>query len=126
MSRSFSLAAGQKLIEYGLVQLPGAVLIGVAEGGSLGWLFDAQVAQFAFACGQTPGNLPQALGVAQLAKQHSDELCSTGEAPGVPFGLVLSNGVIKQGAGNQREDLAENATYSIQGGASPSDGWISG
>jgi hypothetical protein len=60
-----------------------------------------------------------------LAKQHGDELRSTAEATGVPLGVVLSNGVIKQGARNEREDLAENATYSIQGGASPSVGWIS-
>jgi hypothetical protein len=38
--------------------------------------------------------------------------------------VVLSNGIIKQGARNEREDLAENAAYSIQGGA-PSGCWIS-
>ena len=123
-SRCFCLAAAQKLMEHGLVQLPGAVLIGVAEGRSPGRFLDAQVAQFAFARRQASGDLSQALGVTQLAKQHGDELGSTAEAPRVALGLVLSNGVIKQGAWNQRQDLAENAAYSIQGGA-PSGCWIS-
>jgi hypothetical protein len=35
------------------------------------------------------------MGSAQLAEQHGDELCPTGEAPGMALGTMIADGLLK-------------------------------
>ena len=85
----FGLAAIQQGIEDRFEQLPGPVLICVAQCGAFRRLGDAQVAKFSFTRRQTASDLAQALGVSNLAKQHGDHLRPTGKAARMPLGLML-------------------------------------
>ena len=51
-----------------LIQLPGPVLIGVSQGGTLGSLGQTEVPQLAFAGGQSAADLAQRLRLPELAK----------------------------------------------------------
>jgi len=53
------------------------------------------------------------MGAAQLAKQHGHELAPTGEAPRVPFGLVLFHCLLEIAARKQFQHLRENAAYFV-------------
>src|SRR6202008_3598930 len=63
-------------------------------------------------------DLPQGMGVSQLAKQHRNELAPTGEAARVPFAFMLFGEAFELRSREQLQKLAKNAAYSIQGGAS--------
>jgi hypothetical protein len=54
--------------------------------------------------------------MAQLAKQHRDELGPARETTRVTFGSVLPHGGLELQAGEELQHLGENATYSIHGG----------
>jgi hypothetical protein len=71
--------------------------------------------KFSFAGGQAVGDVAQARDRAQLTKQHRHQLAPAGEAFGVAFGIMLANGGIEVGAGDQLQDLGENAAYYGQG-----------
>jgi hypothetical protein len=50
-----------------------------------------------------------------LSRGAHPKLAPTGEAPGVAFGLLLLDGPLEFDAGEQLQQLAENAAYSIHG-----------
>src|SRR5882672_3250333 len=118
VGRGFLLTAAEQRVEHRFIQLPRTVLVGIAQSGSLGNILHAQMAQLSLTRRQPAGDLAQALGVAQLAKQHGDHLRPTGKASGVPLGLVLLHGRFKLHSWNQLQNLTENTAYSIQGGIS--------
>jgi hypothetical protein len=63
------------------------------------------MSQFSFRSRQAPANLPQRLGVPQLAKEHGHELAPTSKAPRMPFGVVPAGGPFKFQTWNQLQDL---------------------
>jgi hypothetical protein len=71
--------------------------------------------QFAFRSGQAAANLPQGLGMPQLAEQHRDELPPTAEPAGMTLGLIRADHRLEVNARNQLQNLRENATNSIHG-----------
>jgi hypothetical protein len=75
------------------------------------------VPQLSFAGGQPTRDFAQALGVAQLAEQHRDQLGPTVETAGMALGLVLPNFGLERQTRNELQNLAENARYSIHGGS---------
>src|SRR5581483_10965840 len=112
-------AAAEQLIEDALVQLPGAVLVGIGQGRALGRVRQPQVPQFAFAGGQATANLAQRLRPAQVAEQHGHKLPPAGKSAGMTLGPILDNGPFKLVPGKQLQHLAENAGYSYHGGGGP-------
>ena len=113
-------AALQQLIEHRLKQLPGTMFVGVGQGGPLRSLPHAQLLQLAFATGQAATDLAQRVRLAQLAKQHGDELRPAIEPARMPLCLGGNNGPLKIGPGKQLEKLIENAAKSSH------RGWCSG
>src|SRR3954471_20332538 len=73
--------------------------------------------QFALASGQPTGDFAQALGVAQLAEQHGDQLGPTAEAARMALGLMFVDLGLKLQAWDELQNLAENTAYSIHGGS---------
>jgi hypothetical protein len=70
----------------------------------------------AFTGGQSAGDFPQALGVAQLAEHHRYELIPAAKSAGVALGFVLLDGGFKLEARDKLQYLTENAAYFIHGG----------
>jgi Tn3 transposase DDE domain len=98
----------QQVVEHGSVQWPGAVLVGIGQGGAFGRFAHAQMPQFPFAGGQTAGDFPQALRMPELAEQHGDQLGPTGEAAGMAFGFILPDLGLAREARDELQNLAEN------------------
>src|SRR5665213_3785702 len=92
--------------------------VGIAQRRAFGGSLYAQMPQFALARRQATSDFPQALGVAQLAEQHRDELRPTGKAPRVPLGLMLADRRLEFQARDQLQNLTEDTAFSIQGGVS--------
>lgn len=89
--------------------------VGIGQGGALGSGRQAQMPQLAFAGGQAVGDVAQAVDRTQLAEQHRHKLAPAGKPLGVALGPVLPNGGIEVRAGNQLQNLRENAAYWGQG-----------
>jgi hypothetical protein len=73
--------------------------------------------QFAFTGRQTLADFSQRSGRCELTKHHGHELAPTGKTAGVPFGVVLLDGLLKLASWEQLEQLGKNAAYSIHGGS---------
>ena len=112
------LAAGQKLLEDGLIKLPGPMSVGVRERATRRSGFQTQVLQLPFGSGQPLGDLAQAVRAPQLAKQHGDELSPTAKTARASLGLVLAHGQFELATREQLQKLTKNAAYSIHGGFS--------
>jgi hypothetical protein len=105
-------AAAEQLIKHAAVQLPGAVFVGVSQGGAFGGVGQPEMPQLAFAGGQAAANLAQRLRSPQVTEQHGHELPPTAKSAGMALGAVLDHGAFKLGTGKQLQHLAENAGYS--------------
>ena len=90
------------------------MLIGIAEGGTLG-RSDSKMMQFSFTAGQTSADLPQAMSTAQLAKQHGDKLSPAAETACMALGFGLQDQLLKLPARKKLEKLTENTAKSIHG-----------
>ena len=73
-SRGGRAAPVKGIIEKILVQLPGAMGIGIRQGGFIRCLFHSQMPHFAQTAGQTAADFSQAFGLGDLAEQHGNEL----------------------------------------------------
>src|SRR5215467_14825484 len=93
------------------------MLIGIRQGALVRRGSDAQVFHLAFNRPQPIADLPQRLGLPQLAKQHRHKLSPTIKSARVALGLMLPHGFLELDAGEEVEQLGENAAYSIQGGS---------
>jgi hypothetical protein len=111
---------GAEMVQQGekeiLIDLPGAVLIGVGQGGMFGGFGDAEMDQFALAGLEAFVDFAEALRLAELAEKHGHELVPAAEAAGVAFALVATDDLFEKRSGDQMEKLAENAGYLRQGG----------
>ena len=74
--------------------------------------------ELAFAAGQAATDFPQGVRPAQLAEEHGDELAPAGEAPRVPLGMVLVDGLLEFKTRKELQELGEDATKSLHGLAS--------
>lgn len=110
-------AAFQELIEQLLIEPPGPMGIRIRQTRSIRRL-NPQVTQLTLAGGQAPADLPQRMGPPQLAEQHGHTLAPTGEAAGVALGLGLPHQALEFPAGEQLQELAEDATDLAHGWAS--------
>jgi hypothetical protein len=63
--------------------------------------------------------------MSQLAEQHGHKLRPTGESSRVPFCFVFRYRCFKFDAGDELQELGENAAYSMQGGMLLGWIWIS-
>ena len=104
----------QQAVKNLFVQLPGSMLIGIAEGGALG-RSDSKMMQFSFTASQTSADLPQAMSTAQLAKQHGHKLSPAAETACMALGFGLQDQLLKLPARKKLEKLTENAAKSIHG-----------
>lgn len=108
-ARALRAAEVQQLKEGVLVKLPGTVGIGISQGAFGRSGAQSQMAELAAGDGQSVADLPQALGLGQLAEEHGHILAPGGEALGVAFRSALAHQPHEQGPGNDLEDLAEQA-----------------
>src|ERR1700680_2355010 len=109
------LTAGQQFQKHRLIQLPGAMLIGVGQGRARGSSRHSQMLQLPSGGCQSLANFAQAVGATQLTEQHGHELAPTSKTASVTLSLMLVDGRFKLGARKQLPQLTENAAYSIHG-----------
>ena len=84
------LALVQKMEEHLLIQLPWPVLVGIGQRRSLRGIADAKMLQLPQAGSEATANLPERVGLAELAKEHGDKLIPAGESLGGPFSLGVA------------------------------------
>jgi len=94
------LALDQQLLKDLLVQLPGAVLIGISQGGTVGG-GDSQVFSFPLAAPKAAGNFSEGMSPAQLAKEHGHELAPASEPPGMSLGFGFLDCLLEIGPGKE-------------------------
>src|SRR5208282_5179261 len=104
-------------IEQLLVERRRTVLVGVRQGGLVGSLGNAQMHQLAQTAAQAVAYLAQRIGMAQLAKQHGDELGPTIEPLGGTLGLVLFHQSGELQTRKVLQQLIEQARDLYHGGA---------
>jgi hypothetical protein len=112
------LTFGQELLENGLIKRPRPVRIGIGESGTFRRIRNAQVLEFSFAAGQSPTDLTEAVGSAELAEKHGDELPPAAEPLCGVIGSVLLDGLFEFQSWEQLQELRENARKSWHGRAS--------
>ena len=84
-ARALAAAEVQQMKEGLLIKLPGTVGIGIGKSALGRGSTQSQVTELAAGDGQSVADLPQALGLGQLAEEHGDILVPGGEALGVAF-----------------------------------------
>jgi hypothetical protein len=94
LSSNFALASLEQLEEDDLIELPGAMFIGIGQGGMAG-SGDAQVFQFSFAAPQPSSDFPERMGPPQLAENHRHKLTPASKPPGMTFGLGRFHRLLK-------------------------------
>jgi hypothetical protein len=102
----------KQLHEDMLIQLPGAVLIGIGQRG-MARSRNAQVFQLPLAASKASGNLTERMGPAQLAEKHRDKLIPTREFLDMTFCLRDRNQLLEFQSRKQLQQLAKYATKSI-------------
>jgi len=102
----------EELEEDLFIKLPGAMLVGIGQGGPAG-SGDAQMLELPFTASEPSGDLSEGMGSAQLAKEHGDKLPPAGEASGMTFGAGLVHRLLELDSRKQLQELAEYATESI-------------
>lgn len=75
---------GEETEEDLLIQLPGAMGVGIGQGGMAGGS-DAQMFQFSLTASKASGNLPERMGAAQLTEVHGHKLAPAGKPSGMSF-----------------------------------------
>jgi len=88
-------ALAVELRKHRLVELPGALFVGVGERRSRRRALQSEVIEPAFRTGQPTADLAQRLRLDELTKQHRDELRPAAEAARMAFGLVLADSLLK-------------------------------
>jgi len=101
-------AALEQSKENLLIQLPWAVLVGIAKGRSA-WSSDSQMFQFTLTASQSPGNLPEGMGSTQLTEEHGNKLTPASEPSGMAFCFCLSHGLLEL---DSRKQTLENSCKS--------------
>jgi hypothetical protein len=71
--------------------------------------------ELTFAAPQSPADLAQRVGAAELAEQHRHELPPAGEPAGMALGVRPRHQRLELGARKQLEELAEHAAESTHG-----------
>src|SRR2546427_8536922 len=115
------LALRQQLLEHRLVERPRSVRVGVGERRPLRGIGKAQVFELALAARQTPADLAEAVGAAELAEEHGDELTPARKPLGGVIGTMLFDCLLELKAGEEREQLSEDARKTLHGRASLGD-----
>ena len=81
----------KKSQEEFLIERPGAVFVGIGQGGAARGR-NSQMLQFAFAAFQATGDFSERVGSSQVAEEHGHELAPTSKPAGVAFGMSLFDG----------------------------------
>jgi len=114
-SGGFAAAEVTQMKEGVLVKLPGAVGIGIGKRALSGCGAHSQMTEFAAGDGQAVADLPQALGLSQLAKEHSDILIPGGESLGMTFSSAFIDQSQERVPGHDLEYLAEQTCGKLHG-----------
>ena len=93
-ARKLASTSIEQLTKQMLVKLPRAVFIRVGQGGAAG-SSDPKMFQLSLTTSETPGNLAEGMGSAQLTKKHGHELSPTSESSSMPLGFRLSDGLLE-------------------------------
>ena len=88
-------------IEHHLEQHPGALSVGVGEGGLAGGPPDTEVVQPAQGTGHPVADLAQGLGLSKLAEQHGHEVVPAREPLAVAFGADIADEAVELMTGKE-------------------------
>jgi hypothetical protein len=95
-----------------LIQLPGAMFVGISQGG-MAWSRNAQMLQLPLAASKASGNLTEGMGSTQLAEEHGHKLVPTRESFGMTFCPGDGNPLLELQSRKELQQLAKYATKSI-------------
>jgi len=114
-ARALAAAEVPQVKEGILIKLPGTVGIGVGKRtlGRSG--AQSQVTELAAGDGQSVADLPQALGLSELAEEHGDILVPGGKTLGVAFCPAFLDKPQKRDPGDDLENLAEQTCGKLHG-----------
>lgn len=106
-SRHFVLPKG--FIKQIFKHLPGSVCIGIGQGWFVRYVFHSQMFQFPHAAGQFAADLPEALGLCELAEEHGNEMFPWIKLFSEPFRLITIYKFMKFFPVDQSNKLTEQA-----------------
>ena len=86
--------------------------VGIGKGRALGFLFQSQMLELAFAALEAIRNLAQRAGLRQLAEEHRHKLLPTGEAFGPMLGLEIAHMTREIRPLKKAKDLAKQTSGS--------------
>ncbi len=95
LARHGSTVSVQQMVKEVPIHLPRPVGIGIGKGGLPGKVNKSQVSDLAYAAGKASADLPDALGLSQLAEQHGYEVCPGAIPLRMPFGIVVENKLVE-------------------------------
>lgn len=98
-----------------LIKLPGAMGIGVGKRTLGRGRVQAQMTELATGDGQAITDLPQTLGLGQLAEQHGNILVPRGKPLGMAFCPAFMDQPHKREAGHDLENLTEQTCGKLHG-----------
>ena len=99
----------RRVLEYRLIEFPGAMSVGIDLGRFLRRYADTRMFQPLFASGRPQADFPQRIQISQLVKQHGYELFPTVEPLGVEPGLMLLDEPCELSAWKKLEKLRADA-----------------
>jgi hypothetical protein len=95
-----------------LIQLPGAVPVGIGQSG-MARSRNAQMFQLPLTASKPPSNLTEGMSPTQLAEEHGYKLVPTREPFGMTFCLGDRNQFLELKSRKELQQLAEYATKSV-------------
>jgi len=105
-------AAIKEFDKDALVQLPGAVSVGIGQSG-MARSRNAQMFQLSLAASKASGNLTEGMGPTQLAEEHGYKLGPTREPFGMTFCLGNRNQLLELQSRKELQQLAKYATKPV-------------
>jgi len=112
MSVGSGPASFQNLIEQILIHLPGPMGIRIGKRGFIRGLSQPKMVHLPQTTSQTTADLPDTLGLRQLAEKHGNKLLPAAISLGMSIGLMHLNQLEKFSTIDQRKQLTEDARYS--------------
>ena len=94
LSYALALKAMEKAQEEVLIKAPGAVFVGIGQGGAAR-SGNTQMLQFAFTAFQATRDFSEGMRSSQVAEEHSHELPPAAESSGMAFGVSPFHGPVK-------------------------------
>ena len=87
-------ASIKQLQKDSLVERPGAMLIGISQGGTTG-CGDPQMFQFSLTASHPSANFSEGMGSTQLTEEHGYKLTPASKSSGMAFSFCFHHGLLE-------------------------------